>query len=437
MAGDVPPAFHLLAKPAGAACNLACEYCFYLDKGLLYPGSHLRMSEEVLRAYIEQLLASHQAPEVTVAWQGGEPTLMGLDFFRRSVELAERYKRPGQTVAYTLQTNGTRLDNEWCAFFKEHRFLIGLSVDGPRALHDAYRVDKGGRGSFDQVMRGWNLLCKHNVDTNILCAVHAANAWHPLEVHRFLRDELGARFIQYIPIVERQSPKAPSRAKRGGEGLPGRRCCLDGLTGPMVTHCSVKAEQYGSFLVDVFEEWVRHDVGKVFVQTFDAALANWYGEPAGVCIFQETCGLALVLEHNGDLYSCDHFVEPAYRLGNILDEPMIDLLSSPRQRQFGLAKRDGLPRYCRECDVRFACHGECPRNRFLTAPGGRASGSSETGLNYLCAGYKLFFHHVDRPMRIMAELLRRHRSPAEIMRMCAAEDSRRLARGTATVRSEP
>lgn len=412
MPENAPPAFHLMAKPTGAACNLACRYCFYLGKEMLYPGSHFRMSEEVLSAYIEQLLVSHRAPEVTVAWQGGEPTLMGLGFFRRSVELAERYRRPGQTVAYTLQTNGTRLDDEWCAFFKEHSFLIGLSVDGPRALHDAYRVDKGGRGSFDQVMRGWDLLRKHNVDANVLCAVHAANASHPLEVYLFLRDELEAQFIQYIPIVER---------------LPGDGRPLGVPADNKVSRRSVKPRQYGSFLIDVFEEWVRHDVGTVFVQMFDAALANWYGEPAGVCIFQETCGLALVLEHNGDVYSCDHFVEPAYRLGNILDAPMIDLVSSPRQRQFGLAKRDALPGYCRECDVRFACHGECPRNRFLMAPGGRASSSGEAGLNYLCAGYRLFFHHVDRPMRVMAELLRRHRAPADIMQMYATEDARRRA----------
>jgi uncharacterized protein len=419
------PAFHVMAKPTGAACNLACQYCFYLGKHLLYPNSNFRMPEEVLRAYIEQLLAAHQAPEVTVAWQGGEPTLMGLDFFRRSVDLVAKHKKPGQKVDYTLQTNGTKLDDEWCAFFKVHGFLIGLSVDGPRALHNAYRVDKGGRGSFDQAMRAWDLLRKHKVDANILCAVHAANASHPLQVYRFLRDELGAHFIQYIPIVERQAPKARLLAKRNQGKLP------RGERGPsvqadhLVSHRSVRPGQYGRFLIDIFEEWVRHDVGAVFVQMFDAALANWYGEPAGVCVFQETCGLALVLEHNGDLYSCDHFVEPGYRLGNILDTPMIDLVASPRQRQFGLDKRDTLPRLCRECDVRFACHGECPRNRFVMPPGSRASANNEGALNYLCEGYKMFFHHVDRPMRIMAELLRRHRAPAEIMHLYAAGDARR------------
>ncbi len=386
------PAFHLLAKPTGATCNLACEYCFYLNKEALYPGSHFRMSDEVLRAYIKQLLAYQQTPEVGVSWQGGEPTLVGLEFFQRSVDFVKKYKRPGQQVTYALQTNGTRLDDAWCAFFKKHNFLIGLSVDGPPNLHNAYRVDKGGQGSFDHARHGWDLLQKHQVETNILCAVHTANASHPLEVYRFFRDELQARFIQFIPIVE-HLPRGSSAPDK----FP-------------VSPRSVEPEQYGQFMIDIFDEWVRHDVGTVFVQAFDSALAGWYGVPASVCIFQETCGLALILEHNGDLYSCDHFVEPAYRLGNILETPMIELVSSSRQRQFGLDKRDRLPSVCRSCDVRFACHGECPRNRFLKTPDGH-----EDGLNYLCAGYKLFFHHVDKPMRLMADLLRQGRAPAGIM----------------------
>jgi uncharacterized protein len=260
-------------------------------------------------------------------------------------------------------------------------------VDGPSELHNAYRVDKGGNGSFAQAKRGWDLLRKHRVDTNILCTVHAANASHPLEVYRFFRDELKAEFIQFIPIVEKQDESS-------------------------VSPRSVKSEQYGAFLTDIFDEWVHHDVGVVFVQTFDSALASWYGMPASVCVFQETCGLSLVLEHNGDLYSCDHFVEPGYRLGNILETPMLDLVTSARQRHFGLAKRDRLPAYCLSCDVRFACHGECFRNRFLSAPDG-----SEEGLNYLCAGYRAFFRHIDRKMRIMVDLLRQGRAPAEIMNM--------------------
>jgi uncharacterized protein len=418
-----PPAFHVLAKPTGAICNLDCKYCFFLSKEVLYPGSRFRMPDDVLEAYIQQLLASHQVPEVTIAWQGGEPTLMGLEFFERSVELAEKYRKPGQRILHTMQTNGTLLDDEWCAFFKAHNFLIGLSVDGPPQMHDAYRRDKGGQGTFHRVARGWELLNKHQVDANILCTVHAANADHPVEVYRFFRDELGANaapdaplFLQFIPIVERITTATRPMAEQGWSEGPGGKRPLYTQAGHGVTHRSVKPKQYGRFLIGVFEEWVRRDVGRVFVQMFDLALANWYGEPAGVCVFQETCGLAPALEHNGDLYACDHYVEPDYRLGNILETPMIELVASERQLEFGRDKRDTLPKYCRECDVRFACHGECPRNRFVKTPGG------EPGLNYLCAGLKLFFHHVDRPMRMMADLLRQNRAPAEIMRWYRAQD---------------
>jgi uncharacterized protein len=421
---NAPPSFHLLAKPTGAICNLDCQYCFFLSKEELYPGSRFRMSDEVLEAYIQQLLAAHQTPEVTVAWQGGEPTLMGLEFFQRSVELVEKHKKPGQTVAYTIQTNGTLLDDAWGSFFKEHNFLVGLSVDGPRELHNAYRVDKGGAGSFDRVMRGWEALRRHQVDVNILCTVHAANANHPVEVYRFFRDELGAKaarpaplFIQFIPIIERATPETLPLANQGWSERPGGERPLYTQEGHMVTRRSVKPKQYGAFLIGVFEEWVRRDVGEVYVQIFDVTLGSHVGEHH-LCIFAPTCGVALALEHTGDLYSCDHFVEPDYLLGNILETPMIELVASDRQKQFGLDKRDTLPRYCRECEVRFACHGGCPRNRFIQTPDG------EEGLNYLCAGYKLFFHHVDRPMRLMANLLRQNRAPSEIVRWYAAEDAR-------------
>jgi uncharacterized protein len=377
---SVPAAFSLLAKPTGAACNLACGYCFYLSKEQLYPGSRFRMPESVLEAYIQQLLAS-QPPgaELSLAWQGGEPTLIGREFFQRSILLAEKYKIPGQSVSYTLQTNGTRLDDAWCAFFKEHDFLIGLSLDGPPELHNAYRVDKAGQGTYDQVKRAWDLLQKHQVDTNILCALHAANASHPLEVYRFFRDDLGARFLQFIPIVERLRPVARLSADHAREA----RRSHSARKSPQVSARSVGSRQYGLFLVEVFDDWL--------------------------CVFQETCGRAFVLEHNGDLYACDHFVEPGHCLGNILEQPLFELVDSPAQRRFGLEKRDRLPGYCRDCDVHFACQGECPRNRFIQAPGG------EAGLNYLCAGYRLFFRHVDPPMRRMADLLRQGRSPAEIM----------------------
>jgi uncharacterized protein len=407
--GSAPAAFSLLAKPSGAACNLACEYCFYLSREQLYPGSRLRMSDQVLQAYIRQMLACQPSPEVSLDWQGGEPTLMGLDFFKRSVELAESFQKPGQQVSYSLQTNGTRLDDGWCAFFKQHDFLIGLSLDGPPEMHNAYRVDKGGRGSYEQVKRAWELLQEHQVDTNILCAVHAANEAHPLEVYRFFRDELGARFLQFIPIVE---PLRSLQAEKVQAVSSGARRHHSARKNNLVSARSVGARQYGLFLSEVFDEWLRRDVGTVFVQAFDAALASWCGLPPNVCVFQETCGLSLVLEHNGDLYACDHFVDPDHRLGNILEQTLLELVRSSPQRTFGLAKRDRLPAYCRACSVRFACNGECPRNRFLKTPSG-----DEDGLNYLCAGYKLFFEHVDQPMRRMAELLRLGRAPAEIMQV--------------------
>jgi uncharacterized protein len=396
---DPPPAFHLLAKPTGAVCNLGCKYCFFLSKENLYPGSSFRMSDDLLEEYIRQYVQSQHIPEATISWQGGEPMLMGLDFFRRSVEYVDKYKEPGMKIQYTMQTNGTLLDDEWCKFFRDNGFLVGLSLDGPRELHDAYRVDKGGNPTFDRVMRGLRLMQEHAVQFNILACVHAANADHPREVYRFFRDEAGAEFVQFIAIVERDNETGFQEGNR-------------------VTDRSVGAEQYGSFLISVFDEWVRHDVGRVFVQIFDVSLAAWVGEPPGLCIFSPTCGNALALEHNGDLYSCDHFVEPGYLLGNIMEQPMIDLVASEKQRRFGLDKLNTLPLYCQKCSVRFACHGGCPKNRFIETPDG------EPGLNYLCAGYKAFFQHIDQPMRTMSELLRRNRAPAEIMQMQSTEGDR-------------
>ena len=414
---DAPPAFHLLAKPTGAVCNLDCSNCFFLSKEMLYPGSRFRMADELLETYIRQLIEAHASvPEVTIAWQGGEPTLMGLDFFRRSVELAERYLHPGQRALYTIQTNGTLVDEEWATFFKQFDFLVGISIDGPREMHDAYRVNKGGKGSFDQVMRGLEHLRAAGVEWNALTTIHAANADHGRAVYCFLRNECGARFVQFIPIIERVA-----EASEDGTvpWTSWRDRPLYVQEGDRVTGRSVTADQYGRFLIDVFEEWVRRDVGSVYVQMFDVALANWVGEPPSLCIHSETCGLALALEHTGDLYSCDHFVEPRFKLGNIKERHMLELVASQRQRQFGLDKRDTLPRFCVECDVRFACHGGCPKDRFIATPDG------EPGLNYLCAGYKEFFHHVDRPMRFMADQLRRGRAPSEIVRLYTVEDTKR------------
>ncbi len=387
---NVPHAFHVMIKPAGALCNLECKYCFFLLKKNLYPRSRFRMSDGLLEHFLRQYLVSLQAPHATIAWQGGEPTLMGLEFFRRSVEFARRYQKPNTVIEYTMQTNGTLLDDDWCEFFREQNFLIGLSLDGPREMHDAYRTDKGGEGSFDRVMRGLSLLKKHRVDFNILCTVHAANAEHPRQVYAFLRNEAEAEYIQFIPIVERVSARGFQE-------------------GDAVTDRSVAAEQYGRFMSSIFDEWIRKDVGKVFVQMFEAALAAWADRPPPLCIFAPTCGTALALEHNGDLYSCDHFVEPDYLLGNINDTHLVKLVGSDAQFKFGRDKLDLLPRFCRDCDVRFACNGGCPKNRFTKSPDG------EPGLNYLCRGYRMFFRHISRPMQIMADLLRSRRSPAEVM----------------------
>jgi len=419
---NAPPAFHLLAKPTGATCNLDCKYCFFLSKEMLYPGSRFRMADDLLETYVRQLLESHRDPQVTIAWQGGEPTLMGLDFFKRAVQLVEKYRKPGQSVSHTIQTNGTRIDDEMAAFFKEHNFLVGLSVDGPKDIHDAYRVDKGGAGTFDRVMKGWELLVKHGVDFNILCTVHAANAEYPLELYHFFRDELNAGFIQFIPIVERAAPELIDLANQGWHERPGGDRPLYSQHGSLVTERTVGAAQYGRFLMTIFDEWVLRDVGKIFVLNFDQALANWVGQPS-VCVFQPTCGNALALEHNGDLYCCDHFVEPEYLLGNIKETHMLEMVASEKQRAFGQYKWNSLPKYCRDCEVLFACYGECPRNRFISTPDG------EPGLNYLCAGYKLFFNHIDHPMKVMADLLRQGRYADEVMDILAAEDSAQQQRG--------
>jgi uncharacterized protein len=387
-----PPAFQVMLKPRGSICNLDCRYCFYLAKEQLYLGASFRMSDELLEEYTRQYIAAQQVPQVVFAWQGGEPTLMGLDFYRKAVALQRKYRRPGMRILNALQTNGTRLDDEWCTFFHEHQFLIGLSLDGPRHLHNAYRVDKGGQPTFDQVMAGLEKLQRHRVEFNVLTCVHAANADSPLDVYRFLRDEVGADFIQFIPIVERLHP-------------------LRFQEGTQVSPRSVTGEAYGRFLNMVFDEWVQHDVGRLSVQLFDVALAIWLGEPSGLCIFDETCGRGLAMEHSGDVYSCDHFVEPRHLLGNMQAIPLRELAGSVKQRRFALAKRETLPRACRECPVLFACHGGCPKDRFLRTPDG------EPGLNYLCSGYKAFFTHVDAPMRWMSAQVRQGRPIADVMKL--------------------
>ncbi len=385
-----PGAFEVMAKPTGAICNLDCEYCFFLSKESLYPGSDFRMSDDLLETYIAQTIESQRGNHATIVFQGGEPTMMGLPFFQRMVELVEKYRRPGMHIDLAMQTNGTLLDDAWCAFLKQHNVLVGLSMDGPAALHDIYRVDKGGKPTHHRVLVAYDRLIAHGVDVNVLCTVNSANVRQPLEVYRYFRDVLHAEFLQFIPIVERE-----------GEGVSSR---------------TVDPVLWGEFLVSIFDEWLHHDVGRVFVQLFDVTLGMWLGRPSSLCVFAETCGTGLALEHNGDLYSCDHFVDPEHRLGNIREHHMLELIALPQQRAFGLDKRDGLSAKCRECKVLFACRGECPKNRF-TVPG-----QDDAALNFLCAGYYRFFTHVDAPMRAMGTLLREGRTADEVMPMAQRGD---------------
>jgi len=384
------PEFHVMAKPTGARCNLDCQYCFFLKKEQLYPGGTFRMSDEVMESYIRQTIAAHSVPEVTIAWQGGEPTLMGLDFFRRVVDVETAALRPGMTVENSFQTNGVLLDDEWCEFLHDNRFLVGLSVDGPREIHDAYRRDKAGRSVFDRVIGAARLMQKHEVEFNVLCTVNAVNSERPLDVYRFFRDDLKSSYVQFIPIVERDNDTGYQEGTR-------------------VTDRSVRPEQYGRFLIEVFDEWVRRDVGKVFVQFFDGVLMSYVCGQSSLCVLRPTCGESVALEHNGDVYACDHFVEPKHLLGNIARTPLADLVSCDAQRAFGQAKATTLPGQCRACRWLFTCHGECPKNRVLTTCDG------EPGLNWLCAGLKAFFEHTERPMKDMASLLQRGRYADEIM----------------------
>ncbi len=414
-AGAIEPpltAFHVMSKPIGPICNLDCRYCFYLEKEEMYvqegrrPRPSWQMSDEVLETYIRQYIQQQDAQEINFAWQGGEPTLLGADFFRKAVAIQTKYAE-GRTIHNALQTNATLLDDAWGGFLSENHFLVGVSIDGPADLHDAYRVDKHGGPTFDRVMQGIEALKRHGVDFNTMTVVSRANSQHPQRVYRFLK-EIGSTFLQFIPLVERASP-GPLASEHGLIQLSLAPPPRLGETDSAVTDWSVRAEDWGPFLTTIFDEWVRRDVGCIYVQHFDVALGIWLGAGSSLCVFSETCGKAVAIEHNGDLYSCDHFVYPQYRLGNVLEKSLGEMVASEAQTKFGRDKADTLPRYCRECEVRFACQGECPKHRFIRAPDG------EWGLNYLCAGYYRFFKHIDPYMRAMAGLLHSGRAPAEIM----------------------
>ncbi len=402
--------YSVMTKPVGPICNLDCTYCYYLEKEKLFARSEkYRMSTALLDKYIREYIQSQSTPEITFTWQGGEPTLLGVDFFRRVVALQEEHA-DGRTIHNCLQTNGTLLNDEWSSFFAQHKFLIGISVDGPAELHDAYRVDKRQRPTFDRVLQGVGYLKKHGVEFNTLTVVNRLNSKKPRKVYRFLK-EMGSEFIQFIPLVERK-PNATARSLGLDLASPPDLSEAEEEHSP-VTSWSVGSVAYGDFLIAIFDEWVRKDVGSTFVQLFDVALNNWMGLGSPLCVFAEKCGRALVMEHNGDVYSCDHFVYPKYRLGNVADQSLGAMVESSAQIKFGEDKLTTLPAYCRSCEVRFACNGECPKHRFMHTPSG------EPGLNYLCGGYKKFFKHIDPYMRTMCQLLHEKRPASDIMAQLA------------------
>ena len=408
-----PASCHVMAKPSGSVCNIDCKYCFYLEKEKLYPDARKswRMSDETLEQYVKQYIEAQDIPVVNFAWQGGEPTLMGLDFFRRAVELQQHYAN-GKEITNAFQTNGMLLDDKWGSFLHEQKFLVGLSIDGPREFHDRYRVDKGQNPTFDRVYAGLQTLKRHEIEFNTLTVLQNHNADHPLEIYHFLREE-GSGFMQFIPIVERSADQPED------DGLELVDPTFEGKA--LVTRWSVGSSQYGRFLCRIFDEWVRRDVGRVFIQMYDTALGSWMGHDPSLCIFSRTCGKALIIEHNGDLYSCDHFVYPDYRLGNVHDMDIRDMVDSPPQKKFGQDKEDTLPEYCVKCDYRFACNGGCPKQRFTRTPKG------ESGLNYLCKGYKMFFSHADPYMRFMANEVAQGRPAANVMQWARQMDAHRQA----------
>ena len=405
---------HLMAKPVGPICNLDCDYCFYLEKEALYPPREkFRMSDEVLRAYVQGYIAAQATPEVEFTWQGGEPTLLGVEFFQRAVGYQREYAG-GKTIRNSLQTSGTLLDEQWCQFLAAEDFTVGISLDGPQAIHDLHRPDKQGRSRFAAVMSGLQLLHQHRVRFNVLVTVSRQSTAHGLEIYRFLKSQ-GVRFIQFNPVVERLPTPAEQLLQLHFAQPPGLSLGAPLETAELppsaaaVSPQSVEREAYGDFLIAVFDEWVRNDVGTVHVLNFEWALAAWLQLPASVCLFAPRCGKALIVEHNSELYSCDHFMYPDYRLGNILDADLQALASSAAQQAFGAAKQTTLPAYCQRCPYLFACHGECPKNRFTRTPDG------EAGLNYLCPSYKKYFAHITQAMNALGQIVSQGFAASTIM----------------------
>lgn len=393
---------YVMTKAAGSSCNLACKYCYYLEKNNLYknrqPDKRFIMTDELLEKFIEMYIESQTMPQVLFCWHGGESLMRPLSFYKKVVELQKKYAR-GRVIDNTIQTNGTLLNDEWCSFFKDNNWLVGVSIDGPQEFHDEYRKNRIGAPSFRKVMQGIDLLKKHGVEWNALAVVNDFNGDYPLDFYHFFK-EIECRYIQFTPIVERIIPRKDGRYLASP---------MDAPDIPLADF-SVSPEQWGNFLCTIFDEWVRNDVGEYFVQIFDATLANWVGEQPGVCSMARTCGHAGVMEYNGDVYSCDHFVFPEYKLGNIRTHSLVEMMYSDRQQKFGNDKYAKLPRQCRECRYLFACNGECPKNRFATTADG------EPGLNYLCAGYHQFFEHAAPYMDFMANELKNRRPPANVMK---------------------
>jgi uncharacterized protein len=403
--GQTVRGLHVVAKPIGPACNLNCEYCFYLEKHALFgPGEKMRMSDAVLRTFIANYITSQPTPDVEFVWQGGEPTLLGLSFFKKVVELQKPFLRR-KNITNSLQTNGTLLNDEWCSFLKKNNFMVGLSLDGPGEIHDRYRRDRSGTGTFDQVMRGLELLQKHGVEYNVLACVARDTAKHPLDVYHFLKDE-GVEFIQFTPIVERMPDV---NAAQCGLRLAGPAALDKTWTSTEVTPWTVNALEYGDFLIAIYEDWVRHDVGQVFVMNFEWALNAWIGNPSPVCIHAEQCGRSVVIEHNGDVYACDHCVYPQHRLGNIAADKLPYMVEKSLQSDFGITKETALPQACKRCEVLAACRGGCPKHRFTQTYDG------EPGLHYLCPGYKKFFLHIRKYLRGMTQLLEHDLPVSHIM----------------------